>query len=159
VITIRRARVEDATAIAALLITVITEACAEDHKNDPTLIERWCNNKTSMNVARWIDETSSDVFVAHLSNGAVVGVGALARPGQITLCYVLPSEQRKGIGSALIDTLENRALERSFHRLFLDSTATAHKFYLSRGYQAAGGASIRNGMQVHPLSKDLSVSE
>jgi len=73
--------------------------------------------------------------------GEVVGVSALQvedeRMGSIHWVYVLPEHQRKGIGTALVRHLENKAKEIGLKRLWLLTVGKAYwavDFYKKLGY-------------------------
>ena len=112
-------------------------------------------NKTAHNMRRWIKR--SHIFVA-TEDSAIIGVGAINDSGDITLNYVSPDARFRGVSKALIARLEARAVELGLSQVSLESTATARRFYLAAGYEAAGppGPSFFDGSVCYPMEKELS---
>lgn len=133
-VAIRRARLEDADAIVAVLRRSIVELCVDDHHHDPGILGSWLQNKTIANVRVWIEAAGNFVAVAEGSVG-LCGVASLSAAGTILLCYVLPEVQFKGVGRAMLESIEAEARLRGFHELSLESTISAGAFYRRHGYR------------------------
>ena len=131
---IRVARTEDAEQACMVLRRSIQELCHADHNGDAARLADWLFNKTRENMAAWISDPQSFVFVA-TEGGTILGVAAMTRTGKITLNYVSPDARFRGISKALIDRLEAQARELGLDCCTLNSTETARRFYLSLGYQ------------------------
>src|SRR5215204_4016157 len=134
---IRDAALADAAACCEVLRRSIVELCVADHRNDPAVLARWLSNKTPEIVASWIGQPSGSLLVA-IEDGAILGVGAVTDPGEITLNYVSPDARFRGVSRALIAVLEARAAGRGNTRCPLVSTETALRFYRSVGYVQDG---------------------
>jgi len=131
------------------------ELCAADHGNDAALLERWLANKRPEIVASWIGRPDSSLLVAVDGDG-ILAVGAVTNAGEITLNYVTPQAQFRGISRALLKALEARALERGNAQCRLHSTETAHRLYLSNGYVDSGAPARKFGMNsAYPMSKRI----
>jgi GNAT superfamily N-acetyltransferase len=130
---IRAAQMREATAICEVLRRSIIELCMHDHQNDPRRLAEWLANKTPENVASWIADPDSCLFVA-VAEGSILGVGGVRSGGEITLNYVSPDGRFQGISRAMLRTLEETARELGCRRVTLTSTFTAHDFYLASGY-------------------------
>jgi len=130
---VREAAVEDAEEASRILRRSIVELCVPDHRNDPTVVEKWLSNKTPENVRSWILHPNSRVFVA-VESGVIVGVGAVTDQGEVTLNYVSPDSRFKGVSKAILNRIELAALALGIGTCTLTSTATARRFYLSAGY-------------------------
>ena len=131
---IRLARTDDAEQACTVLRRSIQDLCYADHNGDTARLASWLANKTSENVAAWISNPDNRVFVA-VEGETILGVAAMTKTGEITLNYVSPDARFRGVSKALIDRLEAQARELGLDRCTLNSTGTAHKFYLSLGYQ------------------------
>ena len=131
---IRVARTEDAEQACMVLRRSIQELCYADHNGDAARLADWLSNKTPENVAAWIRNPQSLVFVA-TEGEAILGVAAMTTTGKVTSNYVSPDARFRGISKALIHRLEAQARELGLDRCTLNSTETAREFYLSRGYQ------------------------
>jgi putative acetyltransferase len=69
-------------------------------------------------------------------DGTPVGIGALfPDKSELDAVYVLPSDARKGVGTALVKEIERIAIERGVKRLHLDASLNAEPFYLAMGYE------------------------
>ena len=70
--------------------------------------------------------------------------------------YVAPVARFRGVSAALLAALEARAAERGNARVFLLSTETAHRFYLTRGYRDDGPPVGKFGSRGgYPMSKQI----
>ena len=127
---IRVARTEDAEQACTVLRRSIQELCHADHNGDAARLADWLFNKTPENVAGWIRNPQSLVFVA-TEGETILGVAAMTNTGKITLNYVSPEARFRGISKALIDRLEAQARELGLDCCTLNSTETARQFYLS----------------------------
>ena len=124
---------EDAPAACQVMRRSITELCAADHGNDPTILMRWLSNKTPEIVASWIARPDNSLLVA-VEHNTIIAVGSVTDAGEITLNYVSPDARFRGVSRALLGALEASALERGNARCVLTSTQTARRFYTSNGY-------------------------
>ena len=107
---IRDAQPEDAHSACEVVRRSISELCAADHGNDPTVLSQWLKNKTLGNVASWIARPDNSVLVA-VEHGTILAVGAVTDSGEVTLNYVSPGARFRGVSRALLSALENRAAE------------------------------------------------
>ena len=89
-------------------------------------------------------EQSSHHLMAVDSRRVVIGVGRLhfnnIREAQIRYMAVAITQQRKGIGTLLLNTLEQRAIELGAARIVLDARENALRFYRKQGYEVQGPA-------------------
>ena len=152
---VREARHEDAERALSVLKRSIVELCVADHQNDPETLAHWLANKTPERFAAWLADPSSALFVAELGEH-VRGVGRVGRVGRIQLCYAEPGYQRRGIGTAMLRALEQRARDWRLLALTLDSSLDACAFYAHHGYHRAGPAMDALGaVRVYPFQKLL----
>ena len=148
-ILVRNARRTDAPAMSAVLIASITQLCAADHRNDPAVLAQWLANKTPDGVRQWFANPGNRLFVAE-RDGMLAATGAINDKREIILNYVSPEYRFAGVGTALLAAMEN-ALGPGAARL--TSTATAHRFYLARGWTDAGELERYAGMVAYPMRK------
>lgn len=130
---VRDALAEDAAAACDVLRRSITQLCAADHQDDPTILRQWLANKTPEIVASWIARPDNSVLLA-VGDTIILGVGAVTDAGEITLNYVSPDARFRGVSRLIMHALEARAKQRGNQRCHLTSTTTARRFYLSIGY-------------------------
>lgn len=151
---IRDAVPEDASAACEVMRRSIAELCVADHRNDPAVLERWLSNKTPEIFRSWIRPGNSLRVV--IENGEILAVGCITDAGEITLNYVSPDARFRGASAALLTNLESRAIEQGNEICALESTETARRFYLARGYSERGPAGGKFGTTSgHPMSKRL----
>ena len=136
-IEIRTAVPGDATAVCAVLRRSITECCADDHQNCPTILASWLGNKTPETVATWFATPTNHTLVAVI-DGHVVGVALLTQAGKVSLCYVLPEVKYLGAGKLLLSGLEQQARVWGITVIKLKSTVSAHDFFARNGYINGG---------------------
>ena len=153
-ITIRRATDADVEAMSAVLVASITELCGGDHGGDPAAIVRWTANKTPEEVAKMLAAPDTELFVAE-RDGAVAAVGCIVGTSEIGLNYVHPDHRFTGVSKALLDAMEETIRARGAGEATLVSTATAHRFYLSAGWEDAGEPEAHFGMTCYPMRKRL----
>ena len=133
-LVIRDAVPNDAAAGCEVLRRSITELCAADHKNDPGILSRWLSNKTPEIFQEWIVQPDNWLLVA-LEDESVLAVGLVTDVGEIRLNYVSPDARFRGVSKAMLAALEERAILRGCTSCTLNSTETARRFYLSKGYE------------------------
>ena len=134
---IREASVEDAVEACQVVRRSIAELCHADHQDDPIVLEKWLSNNISNNMRSWIADPDTYVIVA-TEGAAIIGVGAIASSGEITLNYVSPDTRFRGFSKAILNRLEARAIQLGNDTCTLTSTETARRFYLSAGYVQFG---------------------
>jgi GNAT superfamily N-acetyltransferase len=151
---IRDALPEDAAAACEVMRRSIAELCVPDHGNDPVVLGRWLSNKTPETFRTWIGSGNSLRVV--VENGEILAVGCVTDVGEITLNYVSPDVRFRGASSALLTNLESRAKEQGNDICTLESTETARRFYLARGYVERGPAGGKCGTTSgYPMFKRL----
>jgi GNAT superfamily N-acetyltransferase len=151
---IRDAIEEDASAACEVMRRSIAELCVADHRNDPAILGRWLSNKTPEIFRSWI--RPGNTLLVAVEGNAILAVGCITDAGEITLNYVSPDARFRGVSAALLGALEARAKERGNERCKLNSSETARRFYLARGYSEDGPADGRFGTNsAYPMSKRL----
>jgi GNAT superfamily N-acetyltransferase len=132
-IDIRTARPEDAAAACALLRQSIVQCCAEDHRHDEAVLDSWLANKTPETVTSWIASPSNHCLLAFVDD-LPAGVAILTRKGKIGLLHIHPDRLFLGVGKTLLNALEAQAKAWGLASLQVNSTQSAHRFYVSHGY-------------------------
>lgn len=152
-ITIRPAQATDAAAVCQVLRHSIRQCCTLDHQNDATLLANWLANKTEANTQHWI--TSSGLALVAENEAGIVGFANCGNDGELKLLYLLPETRFTGTGKALLQAIETWAIAAGLQQLTLDSTFTAHDFYLRNGFLTQGTASKYQGMPNFFMTKQL----
>ena len=150
-ITVRRARLDDAPAMSAVLIASITELCETDHKNNPDAIAAWTANKTPAALGGWFANPSNTLLVAE-RDGEIAAVGGYNSDRTIIVNYVSPRHRFAGVSKAMLAGLEAGL---GPGEAILESTATARRFYLGAGWQEAGPPVPHKFVPGYPMRKLL----
>jgi ribosomal protein S18 acetylase RimI-like enzyme len=99
-----------------------------------------------------LDATSTHVMVID-SGHLALGVGRLhfnsIREAQIRFMAVDVAHQRRGIGTLILQELENRGAELGATRIVLDARETSLGFYCKRGYTISGPGHMLFGNIAH----------
>ena len=152
---IRRAERADAPGACEAVRCSIAELCTEDHGGDEASLAAWLSNKTVQNVTSWISSPRNIAAVAEASAG-IIGFGLLSQPGTLALLYVSPAARFHGVSKGLLTFLEDEARQLGMREIRLESTATARRFYLSRGFSPFGEPSPAFGaILAYPMRKDI----
>jgi GNAT superfamily N-acetyltransferase len=130
---IRSATNADAVEAVAVMRRSIVESCVADHRNDGPTLERWLRNKTPEAFRVWRNWPDNFMAVA-VVQGMICGLGAVRQSGDLDVCYVHPSWQRRGIGRSLLLALESQAHDWGLQMLRLISSRAARGFYESHGW-------------------------
>jgi GNAT superfamily N-acetyltransferase len=154
-IQIRVAVPDDAEQTASLMRKSIEALCVQDHRNDPSTLAKWVENKQPEIVRSWIEKPGNRSAVA-IEEGQIVGFAMLNDSGHVLLLYVLPEAAHRGIGSALLAWMEEQALGLGLSKLELESTVTALNFYERHGFSHSGKAIRGLGITYcQPMEKQL----
>ena len=130
---IRRYRDQDQDAVW-FLHSVAMKATKGAHAENESLYKDLHNiRETYLN--------SGGEFLVAVKNNQIIAMGALAKSGsnraEIKRMRVLPHFQRRGLGQAVLQKLEARAIELGYVTIHLDTTVgqkVAQAFYIQNGY-------------------------
>ncbi|BBH23714.1 GNAT family N-acetyltransferase [Paenibacillus baekrokdamisoli] len=106
-------------------------------------------------------DCGGDFFVGTGLNGVVLAMGGLKKldeeTAEIKRLRVHPDYQQRGFGQALLERLEERALELGFNHIYLDALTNqlgAKKMFMNNGYHHRG-ASVIDGFWINVYEKSL----
>ena len=116
---IRQALTEDADAICAVLRRSINMQCSGG----------WLANKS-----REVQVCAGNRMLVAEDNSRIAAVGLVSGEGEVLLNYVAPECRFRGLSKAMLAALERCVRANGLSRCVLESTETAQRFYLSRGY-------------------------
>jgi putative acetyltransferase len=141
-IIIRRAHLSDHSRIVQLQQCSLQVLCQKDYSVEQVKV--LLKDKRDYKNWKW----GETVFVAEYER-TIVGFAA-RNQNWITAVYVHPEFTRKGIGSRLLNILEDDSRACGINSLFVDASITAKPFYDSLGYQMRTPVLICvRGVQVH----------
>lgn len=129
---IKRATLEDATVIQQLFQYTIDSLSSSTFYSDIQLSE-W--KKSGESIAFWEEKIHLDYFIKAILNHKIVGFASLTSEKEVDMLYVAPFEQRKKIGSFLLQTLITEAKQRNYDIIYTDSSDIAKDFFLSHSFR------------------------
>lgn len=137
-ISIRDGVDEDASEAIGVVRRSIAELCSADHHDDPRELTAWLRNKTEEAWRLWVARRDARVLVAEIDS-EIIGVGMVDRRGKVLLNYVRPDARLRGVTKAMLASLEREARGMGAASCCLESTETAKRFYVARGYASVDG--------------------
>lgn len=152
---IRGATLADAEAMARLREASIRGLCEADHHHDETLIAAWVGAQGAGKFVALLQQPAARLIVAEI-DGQVAGLAGLSSD-VVTLNYVHPDSCRRGVGTAMMNSIEAMLIDGGVRIARLESTATARDFYHNRGWQPDGpqaGGRVVNGYPMRKLLGD-----
>lgn len=129
---LRRATAEDAPDVYRLVQTTI-RACYADCYT-PSVMEGFCRYHNLESIAADIAEGKVHVLT---DDNRIVATATLDG-SYIGRVYVLPEEQGKGLGTLLMDAMEELAAKAGSATATLDSSTPGKSLYVHRGYVVVG---------------------
>jgi len=128
---IRRYNYGEEGAVWKVYFAATRESIARDYHAD--LVNRWAPHDQDM--SQWADRLAQkNPFVAVVDE-EIVGMAEIEPDGFIDYLYVHPRRQNRGIGKALLATLESEAAKLGLNVITADVSITAKAFFLSRGFR------------------------
>lgn len=132
----------DAIAVSELIRNTIRISNVKDYPFE--LMERLIESQTPQHV---IERASWTHFYVVQQQKKIIGCGAIGPywgkedESSLFTIFVLPEYQGKGIGRAIIDTLENDIYFLRARRIEIPASITGVPFYLKMGYHFKNGIS------------------
>ncbi|MGA2264342.1 MAG: GNAT family N-acetyltransferase [Acidobacteriota bacterium] len=135
-IRVRRADSTDAGRIAEINVASIQGLCATEYTAEQ--MEARCLNKTPERCRQAMSEGTQIMFVAEVWNDtaerSIAGFSS-CRDDWVVGLYIDPLYSRLGIGTVLLQAVEDEMRSRSIPVGQLFSTLTAKDFYLAHGWE------------------------
>lgn len=107
------------------------------------------------------DEENKDILFGAFDDKNLLGVITLSIKtkdiAKIRFLAVDTELQRSGVGSKLINYIENYALEKGYKELILEARCTAKGFYLKHGYETVGEVYIPSHIHVEHIEMKKSL--
>jgi putative acetyltransferase len=127
---IRRATLLDRQAIYEIQRSAILETCRRSYPEEDVTVWAGLLSPDSYHAIH------DRYFVVAECGGRIQGFGQLdEQEGEVEAIYVSPAAEGKGIGSAILRHLEDRARACGLKELKVRSTLNAESFYARHGYQ------------------------
>ena len=152
--TIRRLKEQDARAVSELIITTIRISNTRDYA--PELMEELIRTQTPEHV---LERASWTHFYVAEEAGRIVGCGAIGPywgkqdESSLFSIFVHPDLQGKGIGKAIVETLEQDEFALRARRIEIPASITGLPFYRKLGYDFKDGNDRLDEEQLYRLEK------
>jgi GNAT superfamily N-acetyltransferase len=151
-IVVRGFVAEDAERVSALIrATLLTSNAADYPRAELEALAEWYSPAgliSRLPVARRI------VALAEDGDDTIVGTAA-RRENRLEAFFVHPDWQRRGVGTLLLEALEEDARVDALRAVWLESSLTAVGFYKKLGFVPTGEARDEGGGLVVPMRKRL----
>lgn len=126
---IREYRESDAEEVAEVLRRSIRKIAAKDYSEEEVAV--WSDTEPE----NWEIEEDEKRYVA-VEDGKIIGFsGYKKNEKKLRATYVHPEWSGQGIGSRLLEKVENEAREEGIDKLVCKSTITAREFYEKNGWK------------------------
>lgn len=147
---------EDISAILEAYRAAVGAVMTADY--EPSILKEWASRTTEEFAAQ---NQARQRYVAEF-DGKIVGYAGLDfNKAVLTECYVLPEFSGKGVGTALVQTVEEAAREADLMSLSVLASLNAVNFYRKSGFVEGGFEFLRMAdgqkMRCMILRKTLSI--
>ncbi len=123
---IRRYQQSDCREITELFYHTVHKVNARDYTEEQLKV--WASGKADLE--KWNQSLREHFSVVAVEQGGIVGFGDIDKTGYLDRLYVHADYQRKGIGTAICDELEQAVSEN----IVTHASITARPFFEKRGY-------------------------
>ena len=153
---IRKFTEQDAQAVSELIITTIRISNVKDYPAE--LMEELVKTETPEHV---LQRASWTHFYVAEEAGKIIGCGAIGPywgkedESSLFTIFVLPEYQGKGIGRALVETLEKDEYGIRANRIEIPASITGLPFYRKLGYSFKDGKDTVDEEQLYRLEKHI----
>ncbi len=154
ILTIRKAKVEDASVAWEIRNAAILGGCSEFYPDK--LLEVWTSGDMTEEFVQSVDEN----FYVACAGGKVIGTGMIdCTTGKLDAIFVRPDMTGHGIGKQIMQFLEGVGRTNGLKALTLEATLNAAPFYRRCGFigEAAGVYKSPRGIELDciPMTKAL----
>ena len=152
--TIRRLKDEDAQAVSELIIATIRISNVRDYP--AKLMEELVKTQTPEHI---LQRASWTHFYVVEESGYIIGCGAIGPywgktdESSLFSIFVHPDHQGKGIGRAIMETLEQDEFALRARRIEIPASITGLPFYRKMGYSFKDGRETIDEEQLYRLEK------
>jgi len=155
-VLIRTAVAADVEGIMTTHLSAISEICSAAYS--PNEISAWISG--GRNPERYLPGIGEGRFLVALQDEAFAGFCDFdLSSGEVCGMFVAPAHVRRGLGRALLQTVEARARQAGARRLWLRATLNAILFYEAQGFVVDEMSSfrLRSGIDLRcaVMHKDL----
>ena len=146
---IRKARFNEIEQISALIRNTLLISNSLDY--DMKIIQ---NLSRQYSPDHLLDMAIRRRMYVHITNSAIDGTISLKGDTIYAFC-VVPDKQNSGIGSRLLEFIEEKAKAAGVRTLSVDASLTAKKFYSDHGYRSVRKEGNKTFGAVFNMQKNL----
>ena len=121
---------DDADQISKLFYDTITHVNKADYT--PAQIEAWRTG--SQNTEAWRNKIKEQYFFVAELESEIVGFSSITPEGYLDYMFVHKDHQREGIGTQLLQALEQIAADLNISEIWAKVSITARPFFKSKGF-------------------------
>lgn len=130
---IRRYQEGEGREIWALFYDTVHKVNSKDYSTRQ--IMAWAPLRSA--ATAWNERLKQKCPIVAVHEGRIVGFAELENNGHIDYFYCAHDFQRKGVGTALLSTIEEEAKQLGVRELFTEASITAVEFFKSRGFEVS----------------------
>ncbi len=129
-VDIRPLAADDYRAVGRIFFCAVHEGARSAYNH----VQRLAWGGETIDLERWKARVAAlSGFVAEV-DGEPVGVITIDLTGYVELAYVLPSATKRGVGTALLSSVERWAKDNGATRLTTEASLIARPFFLKNGW-------------------------
>lgn len=128
---IRQYQESDAGAIVSLFTETVRRVNIQDYT--PEQVEVWAPRNPDM--GRWNDRLRRSMTFIAEEKSEIIGFGQLESNGHIDCFYVAFNHVHTGVGTRLLETIDQKCQELGIVRMFTEASITAKPFFERRGFR------------------------
>lgn len=128
-LSIRPYRLEDVDVVTDIFLRAIREIASKDY--NAAQIDAWAQVDREA-WSKW--RLTRPTWLA-LMDQAPAGFTDLELNGHLDMMFVHPAYQRRGVATALLETVESAARQSGLGRIFTEASITAHPFFERHGFR------------------------
>jgi putative acetyltransferase len=127
---IRTYKISDTAAIMQLFYDTIHQVNIRDYTKEQ--VDAWA--PSNMDTEAWMNSLKNKFTYVAEEGEHIIGFGELEDNGHIDRFYCHKDFQRKGIGTKILETIEQKARFLGIKNLFTEASITAKPFFISKGF-------------------------
>jgi putative acetyltransferase len=127
---IRQIQAADLDEVRRLYCDTINLVNSKDYNAEQVMV--WSSGWE--NTERWLNRLATQYFIVADTGTQLAGISSLSPEGYLDVLYVHHAWQGKGVASALLINLEQKAREQGNTIITTDASITARPFFERRGF-------------------------
>lgn len=143
---IRPFKLGDTPILIDLFRKTVHTICRKDYSQEQ--LDAWAPKE--IDASKWTTRFASSFTVIAEDGRQVAGFANLENDGCVDMFYVAAEYQSQGVGSRLLESIEQEAKRQGLKKLHSDVSLTARPFFLSKGFAVENEYSKKVGAVTFP---------